>query len=1045
MQLIGKGGSMKLLCDIILIAMVITLIASCGGCASSNEERAYLQKKEMTVELGNRYMTVCFSDNRFEVENHLTGRKIKAGSDAFEIGIEGQEALTIDSFDSKDWKSEKMEGGIRLVRNYRAKSGDIDLKIVYELGDDDFFMRRRLELSSKEPLELRKVDVWKVKVEGKATHQGFGEPVFLDDTFWGLEYPAGRNAYRDGTVVLSQYPGRSAKEFVSKTTVMGVAPRGEVAKKFREYVKTFRVTPEETSLFVNYNTWWTLMPPTEENCLALVELFKRELYDPYGVSIDTFTVDCGWQNYESLYEFHADHFPRGFTPLTEALEAIDARLGVWISPASRYYGSAAWGAAQGYELASNGFDLCQSGSKHRRDIVKRVGDLVRQYEPAFIKFDGFSAECETKGHGHLSGPYAVEANVDAYIELIEAVREARPGIYLDLTCGIWLSPWWLMYGDSLWGDISGDYPDIIVPAPILRDSATTTRDGLFSRRCREHPGVPPAAIEHLGLIVITPEKWEDNAMMVLGRGCRLLTLYIKPKLFRNGERDWAFLASILKWAKHNAETLQNTELLLGDPFKREVHGYAHFTGARGIIALRNPSIEPQTATVRLDETTGWSRSDALGSSGSDNAFVVRIIYPREETLGELLRYGATIEMTLQAFETVILHIDPVKAAGPALLGVRHHETGRSGKGVSFDVYGRPGRTIEPLIVGPHSPRGALLDGKPVSIVRTRDGLRLRLALEGKETECNVEGGELKATTSEGAWQIAGDCVVNVPAGTDARIYLLCEAQNTFREPFAYDARVNGKPVEVLVVEPPRGRGWTWLELSLPEGRNEVALDIKPASGGGAFRGSVGWWLWAEHSLKKATLTVEFDEPQPATPSEPRPLPLNMGSERRITTIRSPKDFNVGHPWPEPVSLASLDRPSVYLDEVVPDEAAQGWGTLQRRQSVGEREMTIAGKKFRRGLGTHANGKLVFNLPEGRFKRFRCLVGHDEEAPTGVIAFEVWVDGKKAFESGSMDRTAAAKSVDIDVEGAKVLELRTLDGGDGITCDHADWADARLIR
>jgi hypothetical protein len=324
-------------------------------------------------------------------------------------------------------------------------------------------------------------------------------------------------------------------------------------------------------------------------------------------------------------------------------------------------------------------------------------------------------------------------------------------------------------------------------------------------------------------------------------------------------------------------------------------------------------------------------------------------------------------------------------------------------------------------------------------------LRLALAFDGSEAACSVKGGQLEAVTSEGAWQIAGECLVNVPVGTQARIYLLCEAQDVFKEPFAFDARVNGTPVEVRVVESPGRRRWTWLELGLSEGRNEVAVEIKPASGGGAFRGSVGWWLWAEHSLKKATLTVEFDEPLPAAPSEARPLPINMVSEREIIPIRSPKDFNVGRPWPEPEPLENLDRPTVYLDEVVPDEATQGWGTLQRRQSVGERRMTIAGETFARGLGTHANGRLVFNLPERRFKRFRCFVGHDEEAPTGTIAFEVWVDGEKAFESGPMGITTAAKPVDIDISGAKVLELRSLDGGDGITCDHADWADARLER
>ena len=808
------------------------------------------------------------------------------------------------------------------------------------------------------------------------------------------------------------------------------------------------MTPRDASLFVNYNTWWTLMPPSEENSLALINLFRQRLFEPYGVSVDTFTVDDGWDENDSLWDF-SEAFSHGFAPLVKALEPMEAQLGVWISPSSRY-GHAPWGAAHGYELNSNGHDLCQSGPKYRRDMVKRVTNLVRQYDPAFIKFDGFGAGCQTEGHGHLTGPYAVEANVDAYIELIQAVREARPGIYLDLTCGIWLSPWWLKYGDSLWGEVSGDYPDVIVPAPVLRDSATTTRDGVFRRRCREHPGFPPAAIEHLGIIVITPEKWEDNAMMVLGRGSRLLTLYINPDHFQDGDRDWAFLASILKWARHNATTLRNTELVPGDPFKREVHGYAHFAGARGIIALRNPWIEPQTARVKLDESAGWSRSDALGQSGDVNAFVARTVYPREETLGRVFRHGDTLEMTLQAFETVVLHLDPVKTAEPVLLGVRHHEAGRSGKRMTFNVYGRPGQTIAPLIAGRHRPTRALLDGKGVSLLRTENGWRLPLVFAGKDGACRVEGGQLEAAPSEAApsgtaWRIGGKCVVSVPAGTRASVYVLCEPREAFTERFSCAARVNGRPVEVRAVESPRRGQWTWFLFDVPEGRGDVAVEITPAGGGGIFRGDVGCWLWAEHPLKRGTVTLEFDEPLPVAPSGPSPLPVNMESEREIITIQAPRRFDVGRPWPEPEPLENLDRPTVYLDEVLPDEASQRWGTLQRRQSVWQREMTIAGKKFSRGLGTHANGKLVFKLPEGRFRKFLCLVGHDEATLTGTVAFEVWVDGKKAFDSGPMDRTTAAKPVEVDVSGAKVLELHTLDGGDGITCDHADWADARLER
>jgi hypothetical protein len=45
----------------------------------------------------------------------------------------------------------------------------------------------------------------------------------------------------------------------------------------------------------------------------------------------------------------------------------------------------------------------------------------------------------------------------------------------------------------------------------------------------------------------------------------------------------------------------------------------------------------------------------------------------------------------------------------------------------------------------------------------------------------------------------------------------------------------------------------------------------------------------------------------------------------------------------------------------------------------------------------------------------------------------------------MTKTDVAKAVEIKVEGAAALELRSLDGGDGISGDHADWADAQLLR
>ncbi len=62
-----------------------------------------------------------------------------------------------------------------------------------------------------------------------------------------------------------------------------------------------------------------------------------------------------------------------------------------------------------------------------------------------------------------------------------------------------------------------------------------------------------------------------------------------------------------------------------------------------------------------------------------------------------------------------------------------------------------------------------------------------------------------------------------------------------------------------------------------------------------------------------------------------------------------------------------------------------------------------------------------------------------------MVFQVWLDGQCRFDSGPMTKATPAKPVEVDVAGAAVLELRTLDGGDGISGDHGNWADAQLVR
>jgi alpha-galactosidase len=123
---------------------------------------------------------------------------------------------------------------------------------------------------------------------------------------------------------------------------------------------------------------------------------------------------------------------------------------------------------------------------------------------------------------------------------------------------------------------------------------------------------------------------------------------------------------------------------------------------------------------------------------------------------------------------------------------------------------------------------------------------------------------------------------------------------------------------------------------------------------------------------------------------------------------------------------------------------QEWGQAQPNQSVDRHPLAIDGKRFEHGLGTHANS--VFRLAlGGKGERFTASVGVDDEVgKQGSIEFQVTGDGKTLWESGVLHGGDPAKEVSVALDGVKLLILTVGDAGDGISYDHADWADARIV-
>jgi alpha-galactosidase len=144
------------------------------------------------------------------------------------------------------------------------------------------------------------------------------------------------------------------------------------------------------------------------------------------------------------------------------------------------------------------------------------------------------------------------------------------------------------------------------------------------------------------------------------------------------------------------------------------------------------------------------------------------------------------------------------------------------------------------------------------------------------------------------------------------------------------------------------------------------------------------------------------------------------------------------------STSAFSAETVWLDSLDLSKMRQGWGKPQINRSIREKQLSIGGKTFERGVGTHAKSILWLNL-DGKAERFISYVGVDDAANgPGSVVFKIYGDGKKLFDSGLMKPGNPAKEVNVPLSGIKTLLLLVEDGGDNNSFDHANWAEARFI-
>jgi hypothetical protein len=177
----------------------------------------------------------------------------------------------------------------------------------------------------------------------------------------------------------------------------------------------------------------------------------------------------------------------------------------------------------------------------------------------------------------------------------------------------------------------------------------------------------------------------------------------------------------------------------------------------------------------------------------------------------------------------------------------------------------------------------------------------------------------------------------------------------------------------------------------------------------------------------------------------------MCDRRTLLALTMATGLIVACAW---AGAASAQEPEPkYLSSDLADRLAavtQGWGDLGMDTSVKPLQqpamkLRIKDKEYQHGLGHHASGEIVVDL-SGQFQTFQAEVGIQWQGGQNLasVIFRVFVDDKKVFDSGIMREADAARPIKVSVAGAEELTLVADDAGDGITCDCANWADARLV-
>lgn len=644
-------------------------------------------------------------------------------------------AFTLTAADFKVVKTLPEKGSLLVQLENAARELRVDVQ--YDLAPDDFYLRKHLTITSARPLTLERIDVeafnlpdaWQPYTVRDITANapgrwspGLGQPLYATNsaTFWGIEFPAADNQVKDGALAAGYLWGRElkpGKPYQAHAGVMGVADDPAfVADAFFDYINRIRVRP--LRLQVQYNSWFDygggVRQETFSNSVAKIH---RELVEERGSRpLSMYVIDDGWQDTSANWSDKVwkvnGKFDPDFASSRRAVKDAQSKLGLWLSPGCLFgaHSQVAKLRGQGFEALDDWMSM--AGPKYMQALEDRMVELTGQ-GIGFWKLDGVFGHLNLRNfelHGAKYGLpempqlgldgfkagdkrlndakydelkiYYLSAGTERLMEMFRRMAAVDPEIYIIISNGAYLSPWWLMSVDSIWMINAGD-----AASGSSRTDELVYRDGVYHEIWRQQNAQFPmcSIFNHEPKKTSTGESkdaFRRYLYMNISRGTGFIELYIKPFVLQPA--DWDVISEGLAWAQAVFPTFRRSRMFGGNPAKREVYGYTAWNEEQGYISLHNPSAEARTFTVTLDRAFGLL-------PGSGPFHVSSPIEDATRGLPATAKSGDTLAFELASREVRILNFSakPMDWSNLRALQTRSPEPAPAQPAAAKQVVGKP--------------------------------------------------------------------------------------------------------------------------------------------------------------------------------------------------------------------------------------------------------------------------------------------------------------------------------------------------------------------